>query len=118
MHRIVEKPNINRLWKINHTSMLVRDFFAKNKAVIMPKPLYSPDLAPAGFFLFPNLKPPMNGKRFATIAEMKENSKLDLSENFRSISMIEKNAGISVVYLRRVTLKGTKQLLINKQNLK
>ena len=30
---------------------------------------YSPDLAPTDFFLFPNLKTMMKGKRFATTEE-------------------------------------------------
>ena len=42
-----------------HTSMLVREFLAKNKAVIMPQPPFSSDLAPANFFLFPKLKTPI-----------------------------------------------------------
>ncbi|KAA1414165.1 hypothetical protein F0U44_22385, partial [Nocardioides humilatus] len=58
-----------------HTSMLVREFLAKNKTVIMPQPPYSPHLAPADFFLFPKLKTPMKGKRFATIEAIKEKSK-------------------------------------------
>ena len=59
-----------------HTSMLVHEFLLKNKAVIMPQlPLpYSSDLAPTDFFLFPKLKTPMKGKRFATIEEIKEKS--------------------------------------------
>ena len=32
--------------------MLVREFFVKNKTIIMPQPTYSPDLASADFFLF------------------------------------------------------------------
>ena len=46
-------------WNRNHTS-------------------YSPDLAPAGFFLFPKLKTPLKGKRFAMIEEIKEKSKQEL----------------------------------------
>ena len=74
----------NQLWILHHdnapahTSMLVREFLAKNKTVIMPQPPYSPDLAPADFFLFPKLKTPMKGKRFATIEEIKEKSKQEL----------------------------------------
>ncbi|EFN62152.1 hypothetical protein EAG_14509, partial [Camponotus floridanus] len=34
-------------------------------------PPYSPDLAPCDFFLFPKLKRPMKGTRFATIEEIK-----------------------------------------------
>ncbi|XP_014478529.1 PREDICTED: uncharacterized protein LOC106746438 [Dinoponera quadriceps] len=37
----------------------------------MPQPPYSPDLAPCDFFLFPKLKRPMKGRRFATIEEIK-----------------------------------------------
>ena len=52
--------------------MLVREFLAKEKTVIMPQPPYSQDLTPADFILFPQLKTPMKGKRFATIEEIKE----------------------------------------------
>ena len=41
-----------------HTSLLVRDFLAKNNTVIMPQSPYSPDLAPCDFFLFRKLKGP------------------------------------------------------------
>ena len=58
-----------------HTSLLVSEFLIKNKTVIMPQPPYSLDLIPAGFFLFPKLKTPMKGKRFAMIEEIKEKSK-------------------------------------------
>ena len=47
----------------------------KNKTVIMPQPPYLPDLASADFFLFQKLKTMMKGKCFATIEEIKENSK-------------------------------------------
>ncbi|KAG5330275.1 SETMR methyltransferase, partial [Acromyrmex charruanus] len=43
-----------------HTSLLVREFLAKNNTLMMPQPPYSPDLAPCDFFLFPKLKRPMN----------------------------------------------------------
>ena len=40
--------------------------------------MYSPDLAPADFFLFPKQKTLGKGKRFATIEEIKEKSKQEL----------------------------------------
>ena len=49
----------------------MREIWAKNKNGIMLQPAYSPDLAPAYFLLFPKLKTPMKGKRFATIEEIK-----------------------------------------------
>ena len=83
------RQNHTELWKTQswifhhdnapaHTSMLVLEFLAKNKTVIMPPPPYSPDLSPAHFFLFPKLKTPMKGKYFATIEEIKEESKQKL----------------------------------------
>ena len=61
-----------------HTSMHEREFLNKNKTVIIPQPLYSPDLAPTDFYLFAKLETPMKGKRFTTIEEVKEKSKLKL----------------------------------------
>lgn len=74
-----KRPDLwkNQNWLLHHdnapahTSLLVRDFLAKNNTVIMPQPPYSPDLAPCDFFLFPKLKKPMKGRRFATIEEIK-----------------------------------------------
>ena len=79
------------LWKNNswllhhdnapaHSSLLVRNFLAKNNTVIMPQPPYSPDLAPCDFFLFPRLKRPMKGRRFATIEEIKTESLRELKD--------------------------------------
>jgi transposase len=39
-----------------HSSFLVRNFLAKNETTVVPQSTYSPDLAPADFFLFPKLK--------------------------------------------------------------
>ena len=54
-----------------HTSLLIRDFLDRNNIVIVSQPPYSPDLASCDFFLFPKLKKPMKGRRFATIEEIK-----------------------------------------------
>ena len=77
--------------------MLVREFLAKNKIVIMPQLPYSPDLDPADFFLFRKLKILVKGKRFAMIEAVKEKSKKGLlampKARYRSVSRIGKNAG-------------------------
>ena len=101
-HRILEKQKHDNA--IAHTSMLISEFWVKNKTVIMPQPPYSLDLAPAVFFLFPKLQTLMKGKHFATIEEIKEKSKTC----FRSVSRIENNAGISVLYLRGAYFEGKK----------
>ena len=40
------------------------------KFELMPHPPYSPDLAPSDYFLFPNLKKWLGGKRFADNEEV------------------------------------------------
>jgi histone-lysine N-methyltransferase SETMAR len=44
-----------------HTAEVVQTFLAKNSIQLIPHPPYSPDLAPADFFLFPTLKKELSG---------------------------------------------------------
>ena len=44
----------------------------------MKQLLYSPAMAPADFFLFPKLKLPLQGTRFQSIEDIKENSRREL----------------------------------------
>ncbi|UYV72969.1 AGL [Cordylochernes scorpioides] len=80
----------NKNWLLHHdnapahTSLLVRDFLAKNNTLMMLQPLYSPDLAPCDFFLFPKLKRPMKGRRYATLDEIKTASKEELKKIFKN----------------------------------
>ena len=69
----------NQSWILQHnnapanTSMLVREFLAKNKIVIT---VYTGKTwLPADFFLFPKLRKPTKEKRFATIKGIKEDWK-------------------------------------------
>jgi hypothetical protein len=41
---------------------------------VIPHPLYSPDLAPCDFFLFPKMKLKLKGRRFVTIEEIQAKS--------------------------------------------
>jgi len=83
-----KRPDLwkNKNWLLHHdnapahTSLLVREFLAKNNTLMMPQPPYSPDLAPCDFFLFPKLKRPMKGRRYATIEEIKTASKEELNK--------------------------------------
>ena len=50
-----------------HASCLVQRFLVKHPITQVTQPLYSPDLVPCDFWLFPKLKPPLKGKRFQTI---------------------------------------------------
>ncbi|UYV79263.1 K02A2.6-like [Cordylochernes scorpioides] len=76
----------NKNWLLHHdnapahTSLLVRDFLAKHNTLMRPQPPYSPDLASCDFFLFPKLKRPMKGRRYATLDEIKTASKEELKK--------------------------------------
>jgi len=61
-----------------HSSFLVRNFLAKNETTVVPQPPYPPDLAPADFFLFPELKSTLKGRRFDTFDEIQKNSTKEL----------------------------------------
>ena len=61
-----------------HTSMLVNEFLAKNKNLIISQPPYPQDLATLGREQIPKLKISMKGKGFAMIQEIKENLKQKL----------------------------------------
>jgi transposase len=58
----------------SHSSFLVRDILAKHATTVLPQPPYSPDLAPADFFLFPKLKSTLKGRRFESIEAIRTNS--------------------------------------------
>ena len=57
---------------------VIREFLTKHQTTAVPQPPYSPDLAPADFFLFSNLKSSLKGRRFQTVEETEENSIRDL----------------------------------------
>ena len=70
----------NQTWMLQndnapaHASLLIRNYLAKHQTSVVPHPPYSPDLAPADFFLFPRLKTTLKGCRFQTIEEIQENA--------------------------------------------
>ena len=67
------RPEIADDWILHHDnapshgSMLVKESLAKHKVQMLPQPLYSPELAPADFFLFPRLKSRLKGHHFGTV---------------------------------------------------
>jgi transposase len=77
---------INKTWMLHHdntrsrahASLLIREFLAKHEMSLVPQPPYSPDLAPADFFLLPKLKSTLKGRRFQKMEETEENSLRDL----------------------------------------
>jgi len=70
----------NQTWMLHHdnapahASLLTRSYLAKHQTSVVPHPPYSPDLAPADFFVFPKLKTTLKGRLFQTIEEIQENA--------------------------------------------
>ena len=60
-------------WILHHDNaqsrkaIIVNEFLAKNSTNIIEQPPYSPDMAPADFFLFPKFKLTLRGTRFQSI---------------------------------------------------
>ena len=54
-----------------HSAIRVRQFLAQHGVVVIEHPPYSPDLAPADFFLFPRLKNALKGARFDDVDDIK-----------------------------------------------
>lgn len=83
LERVQESLEMRRLWLLTrrsavpfkihmdnapaHRSYLVRDGLARMNWPKMKHPLYSPDLSPADFFLFPLLKCALQGRQFPTV---------------------------------------------------
>ena len=57
-----------------HASCLMQSFLTKHQITQVIQPLYSPDLVPCDFWLFPKLKSPLKGKSFQTVDEILENT--------------------------------------------
>jgi hypothetical protein len=70
---------------------------------VVPYPLYSPDLAPRDFFLFPRLKSTLKGKRFEDVAEIQLNTTRQLQAIPKHAS--GRIAGIAAYNLEGRTLK-------------
>ena len=68
-----------------HASRLLQSFLAKHQITQMTQSLYSPDLAPCDFWLFPKLKSPLKGKRFQTVNEIQENMMGQLMAIWRTV---------------------------------
>jgi len=61
-----------------NASLLIHEFLTKHETTVVHQLSYSPDLAPADFFLFLKWKSPLKGRRFQMVEEIEENSIWDL----------------------------------------
>jgi len=117
VHRKKSELWENQTWMLHHdnapahASLLIRSYLAKHQISVAPHPPYSPDLAPADFFLFPNLKTTLKGRRFQTIEEMQENAIRELraitESAFQEALQQWKKLGNGVSPVEGTTLKVT-----------
>ena len=87
-----------------HASCFMQSFWQNIKSPRWLSPRYSPDLGLCNFWLFPQLKSPLKGKRFQTMDEIQENT-------IRQLMAI----GRTVWGPKMSTLKGTESSLSHVQ---
>jgi len=54
----------------SHNTAIVKKFLANRNVAVLHHPPYSPDLAPANYFLFPKFNFPLKGRHFQTVEEI------------------------------------------------
>jgi len=54
----------------SNSATIVKQFLAQRKSTVFDHPQYSPDLAPADYFLFPKVKYHLKGRLFDSIADI------------------------------------------------
>jgi len=60
-----------------HSTALVPAFLAKHHIIPVYQPLYSTDLAPCDFWLFPKLNSPLKGRRFVNVTVIQYTSSVN-----------------------------------------
>jgi transposase len=89
----------NQTWMLHHDNTpahasFIRSYLAKHQISVVPNAPYSPDLAPADFFLFPKLKTTLKGRRFQTKEDIQENA-------IRELPAITENAFLETFQQRK-----------------
>jgi len=57
---------------LSHNTTIVKQFLAQRKVTVLDHPLYSPDLAPADYFLFPKVKSHLKERLFESISDIQK----------------------------------------------
>jgi len=56
----------------SHNVTIVKQFLAQRKVTVLDHPPYSPDLAPADYFLFPKVKYQLKGRLFDSLSDIQK----------------------------------------------
>ena len=81
----------NKRWILHHDNALahsalsIRQFLAERQVATLEHPLYSPDLAPCDYWLFPKIKGVLKGSHFEGVEDIKEH----VTSTLRSIKKEE-----------------------------
>ena len=89
-----------------HNATIVKQFLAQRKVTVLHHPPYSPDLAPADYFLFPKVKSHLKGRLFDSISDIQE----AVTSTLNTIAKDELYKSIQKLYYRAnlcVQLGGT-----------
>jgi hypothetical protein len=65
---------------------LVKDFSSTNNVTTLEHPPYSPDLAPAAFYLFPRLRSALKERRFCNATDIIKNATEELKSFSQMVS--------------------------------
>ena len=57
---------------LSHNVTIVKQFLVQQKVTVLDHPPYSPDLAPADYFLFPKVKSHLKGRLFDSISDVQK----------------------------------------------
>lgn len=89
----------------SHTSAVATAKLVQLKFEMVPHPPYSPDLSPSDYFLFPNMKKWLGGKRFTSNSEIIE-AVNSYFEDFDSSYFLQGMQMIETRWTKCITLKG------------
>jgi histone-lysine N-methyltransferase SETMAR len=92
-----------------HRAVTTNEFLVKHKIPLLAHPPNSPDLAPCDFFLFPQRKKTMKGRRFDYVEEIQANMTRHLravtKSDYQGAFVSDRNAGISAYKHKDTTWK-------------
>ena len=82
---------------LSHNVTIVKQFLAQQKVTVLDHPMFSPDLAPADYFLFPKVKSHLKGHLFDSISDIRKavtstlntTAKDDSAKAFRSCMTVQ-----------------------------
>jgi hypothetical protein len=109
-HNLMRKISANMVTRILSDERKQLEFLAKKPVTELDHPPYSPDLAPCDFWLFPELKVALKGRRFDDISNIQRHAVKELEtipdDQFQKCSEQWKHR-LSVLTHKGIALKVT-----------